>query len=70
MNGFGVFPLVPAYGRDYKGVKAAQADFDANKDFTCAFGSYTNKKDLRAMGHRGQIECRSANKRLVFMLQM
>ena len=25
--------VVPAYGRDYKGLDAARADWDANKDF-------------------------------------
>ena len=29
---FGVTPLTPAYGRDYKSKAAAQADFDAGRE--------------------------------------
>lgn len=65
---FGIAPLLPAYGRDYKSKKAAQADFDAGKDFTGADGRYLNKADLIADGKSGKIECRNADKRKLFML--
>ena len=64
---FGVTPLLPAFGRDYKSKAAAQADFDAGKDFISAYGSYINREHWKF--HPGQqIEVRSANKRKVWML--
>lgn len=65
---FGLSPLLPGPGRDYKSKAAAQADFDSGKDFMTAFGQATNKPDLVAMGQRGKIECRSANKTKLWML--
>lgn len=65
---FGIAPLLPAYGRDYKSKKAAQADFDAGKDFATSSGPYINKADLIADGKGGKIECRNADKRKLFML--
>jgi len=48
--------LTPAYGRDYKSKKEILADFDAGKDFVAndiqSSGTYTNKADLIAMGHK------------------
>jgi hypothetical protein len=43
-----------AYGRDYKSLKAAQKDWDANKDFTMrdlfhGGGTYVNKEDAANM---------------------
>jgi hypothetical protein len=46
MSMFGIEPLSPAYGRKYTSKAAAQADFDANKDFTSCFGQYINKEQL------------------------
>ena len=46
---FGLVPLMPAYGRDYKELEEAQADFDMNKDFRTPSGPYTNKSDLERM---------------------
>ena len=67
---FGIAPLMPAFGRDYKSKKAAQADFDALKDFRSAGGQYVNKTDIIGMKGTGQrIECRSADKRKVWMLK-
>lgn len=45
--------VVPAYGRDYKSAKAAQADWKAGKDFQIATfgpsdGRYINKQDADA----------------------
>ncbi len=45
---FGISPLVPAYGRDYKSKAEVQKDFDANKEFRTPNGSYTTKKELMA----------------------
>lgn len=49
--------LTPAYGRDYKSIKAVQDDFDAGKDFlindfinTQNHGRYANKEDLVGTG--------------------
>lgn len=47
---FGIEPLMPAYGRDYKSKAALLADFNANKDFATPSGAYTNKADLLQMG--------------------
>jgi hypothetical protein len=50
--------VIPAYGRDYTNQKAAQADWDADKDFKvsehselglAAYGQYTNRADIKAM---------------------
>ena len=47
---FGMFPLRPAFGRDYKSKKEIVAALDANKDFECANGSYIGKKELLKLG--------------------
>ncbi|MEE9598172.1 MAG: hypothetical protein V3V96_15480 [Acidiferrobacterales bacterium] len=67
---FGITPLVPAYGRDYKSKKAAQADFDADLDFVTAGGQYINRSQLLDLPGftRRPIEVRSADKRKLFML--
>ncbi len=66
---FGLSPLSPAYGRDYASPKAAQADFDNGRDFMTAAGQYVGKLELAAAGFSAaKIECRSADKRRVFML--
>jgi hypothetical protein len=43
---FGLEPLSPAYGRDYKTVEEVQKDFDAGKDFASAAGPYVSKSEL------------------------
>ncbi len=48
---FGVSPITPAYGRDYKNLKEAQADLDADKDFMCLNG-YINRPQLVELGLR------------------
>jgi hypothetical protein len=50
---FGISPLLPAYGRDYKSQKDVLADWNANKDFLTAGGQYTSKSDLVKF-HPGQ----------------
>jgi len=44
--------LIPAYGRDYTTLEAVKKDFDDGKDFRHPQGAYTNKEDLKAMGHK------------------
>ena len=41
--------LVPAYGRDYKSAKAAEADWQAGKDFQIAHGPYTSIRDKASL---------------------
>lgn len=68
---FGISPLIPCYGRDYTSNKAAQADFDAGKDFRCADGRATTKAELIEFGYKAPtITCRNANLRKVFTLAM
>lgn len=43
---FGVFPLQPAYGRDYKSKAALQKDWDEGKDFVTVRGQYCSKADF------------------------
>lgn len=43
---FGKTPLVPAYGRDYKSIKAVKKDWDDGKDFKTPFGQCCSKKDF------------------------
>jgi len=49
---FGITPISPAYGRDYKSMKDVQKDFDADKDFQTAMGQYINKSQLKDMGEK------------------
>jgi hypothetical protein len=42
---FGVFPLSPAYGRDYKSKAALLADWIAGKVFKTANGQYCSVRD-------------------------
>ncbi len=68
---FGLTPLIPAYGRDYKSLKAAQADFDAGKDFLGVSGQAVTKNELAEVGyHAATIPCRSANLRTLWLLSM
>ncbi len=43
---FGVFPLVPAHGRDYKTANDVKADWLAGKDFKMASGQYCSVRDF------------------------
>jgi len=43
---FGVFPLVPAYGRDYKTKEEVEKDWKAGKDFQCVNGQYCSIRDF------------------------
>lgn len=59
---FGVTPIVPAYGRDYKNKKDLIADFNANKDFQTPSGSYINKSQILEM-NMSTIQVRYSNNR-------
>ena len=52
VNMFGLEPLMPAYGRDYKSLAKLKEDFDKGVDFTTASGSYTSKRELFESGVR------------------
>ena len=59
--------LTPAYGRDYKSVKAVLADFDAGKDFALQpSGRYASKKDLPT----GTYSIRYSNLRKVLLVTL
>lgn len=66
---FGVSPLVPAYGRDYKSMKAVQADFDADKDFLTAEGQYINRPQVVELG-LNRIQVRYGKLRKTGMLKV
>jgi len=57
-NLFGIEPLMPARGRDYKSRDEMQAAFDANRDLMTASGVVTSKQDLIDMGHTGTVSAR------------
>ena len=70
---FGIAPLTPAYGRDYRSKSAAQDDFDADLDFQTPSGRVTNRSDLLAMdditfGLGDKIEVRSADLTKLFVV--
>jgi len=46
---FGVTPLSPAYGRDYKSAKEVKEDFLAGKDFQTPAGQYINIRAFDAL---------------------
>lgn len=48
----GVEPLSPAYGRDYRTLREAQAHLDAGKDFVAANGQYIGLQELQRLGLR------------------
>lgn len=59
---FGVTPLSPAYGRDYKFKAEVVADFDAGKDFSTPFKGYINKAQVVELG-LPRVEVRYAKQR-------
>jgi len=54
---YGVSPLVPAYGRTYASLRAAQADLDAGRDFRCPDGRYIALPELQQLNLR-QVQVR------------
>ena len=54
---YGITPLIPAYGRDYRSKDAAIADLMAGKDFETPFGRYINLEQLRELGLK-EVEVR------------
>lgn len=43
-----IFPLVPAYGRDYKTKDDVLAGWNAGNGFRCSNGQYCSKRDFLA----------------------
>lgn len=43
---FGVFPLFPAYGREYKTASEVKTDWRAGKDFQTCTGKYCSIRDF------------------------
>lgn len=64
---FGITPLTPAYGRDYKNRAQVRQDLDASKDFLAANGQYINKPQLLGLGLR-RVEIRSADLRRLWIV--
>jgi len=66
--------LSPAYGRDYKSLKAVKADFDADKDFIIEdivsqwCGKPANKTALKQAGERS-VQIRYGQLRKVTVLK-
>lgn len=67
--------LTPAYGREYKSIKAIKADFEANKDFIIVdisepfYGKPANKRDLKRAGYNAAF-IRYANIRKVTRIEI
>jgi hypothetical protein len=57
---FGVFPLTPAYGRDYKSKAAVLADWIGGKEFLTSNGKYCSIRDFA--DHTDGIEVRYKRK--------
>ena len=66
---FGISPLVPAFGRDYKSLKALEKDFNELKDFKTPMGQAINKTDLLREGI-SEIQVRYANIRKTAMIKV
>lgn len=47
---FGISPLTPAYGRDYKSAVAVQEAFHKGNDFLTFMGQYINKPQIVKLG--------------------
>ena len=47
---FGITPLKPGYGRDYRNMKDVEKDFNAGKDFVTASGQLINKEQIKELG--------------------
>ena len=62
---FGIMPLKPAYGRDYKSAKAVKADWDDGKDFQTVGGQYTSKRDW-TKGHLIEVRYDGLRKQTEF----
>ena len=46
---FGILPLTPAYGRDYKKKADVLKDWNDNKDFKTSAGQYINREQFATM---------------------
>ena len=67
--------LTPAYGRDYKSKVKAIKDFESDKDFVAIShdprqrAQYTNRHDLKDMGHK-QVRIRYAKLSKVIIVEV
>ena len=66
---FGISPICPAYGRDYKNLKDLEADFNADKDFITPAGQYINKSQIIQEGMTS-IQVRYAKKKKTTMIEV
>ena len=64
--GFGITPLVPAYGRDYSTVAQVKEAWLAEKDFETPTGQYINRQQFLA-GSQVPIRYHQL-RRVVFMV--
>lgn len=73
---FGILPLTPAYGRNYKSAKAVREDFEKNLDFKTADGKYINLvniiDDIKHNPNKwpDEIEIRYNNLRSLVMINL
>ena len=66
---FGIDPLTPAYGRDYKSKAEIEKDLNTDKDFIAANGQYINKSQLVEMGLK-QINVRYGKLRKIAVVKL
>jgi hypothetical protein len=66
---FGISPLQPAYGRDYKSKAEVQAALDEGKDFIMPSGQYIAIEELRKHGIKN-IEVRYGKLRKVCVCEV
>lgn len=66
---FGVSPITPAYGRDYKNRKDVKTDFNKNLDFVTPMGQYINKAQLKDMDCKS-IQVRFSKNKKTFVLEI
>ena len=66
---FGISPITPAFGRDYRSKKAVLEDFDADKDFLSARGQPINKSQIKEEGIK-DIQVRFGKLRKTAMLEV
>jgi len=63
--GFGVTPLVPAYGRDYATETEVREAWEAEKDFQTPGGQLIDRQQFEP-GSKVPIRCRRQHKVAVF----
>ena len=66
---FGISPIIPAFGRDYRGLKALEIDFNKGLDFINASGQAINKDNLLCLGLK-TIQVRYGKLRKTAMIEI